>query len=241
MTYEPPGSTLHAFHIFLPSIVLNWVSVVCAVVAVATAPDRRMSLVALIASVSTSVVSVITAALPALKILRDLSAAQAEAERAKIREELSGLRSFLGGIVQGSPDAILEKDLNGTIRSWSKGAETLFGWPAPEIVGQNMRVLTPEDKWAEEYEIIEHVRIGSPVTNLRTARRTRDGRRVEVTLFITPIRDTLDRITGAVAVMRPTDWSVPPVPGPKQTPAAASSSRGGAGPGDSPGPRSPAG
>ena len=107
----------------------------------------------------------------------------------------------LASIVEFSDDAILSKDLNGTILTWNAGAERLFGYKAGEVVGQPVSVLLPPDRRAEEEQILAKLKAGERVEHLETIRLTKDGRRVDVLVTSSPIKDLDGRIIGASKII----------------------------------------
>ena len=100
-------------------------------------------------------------------------------------------------IVQHSHDAIVSKDLDGTVRSWNSAAERLFGWSALEIVGQSIRRLIPEDRHGEEDEILARVGKGELVPRFDTYRLHKNGELIPVSVTVSPIRDSSGRVIGA--------------------------------------------
>lgn len=108
----------------------------------------------------------------------------------------------LAAIVESSHDAIVGKDLDGTIRSWNGGAERVFGYTTAEAVGKSITLVVPEDRLDEERAILERLGRGERVEHFETQRVRKDGRRVEVALTISPIRDAEGHITGASKVAR---------------------------------------
>lgn len=124
---------------------------------------------------------------------------------AALRHVLEGAqqdRARLASIVEYSDDAILSKDLNGTILTWNAAAERLFGYAADEIVGRSIHCLIPEDRVEEERMILARVARGERVNHYETVRRRKDGGRVEVSITVSPIRDGRGRIIGASKVLR---------------------------------------
>ena len=113
-------------------------------------------------------------------------------------EELSRLAS----IVRCSDDAILSKDLNGIIRSWNKSAERLFGYSRREIVGRSIQILFPPDRIDEEAMILRRLRQGRPIKHYETVRRRKDSSLVEVSISLSPIRDSAGVICGAAKIVR---------------------------------------
>jgi len=114
------------------------------------------------------------------------------------QEELA----YLAAIVESSDDAIISKDLNGVVRSCNAAAERMFGYPAAELVGKPIRLIIPADRQAEEDEIIGRIRRGERVDHFQTVRRAKDGRLVDVSLTISPVRDGTGRIVGASKIAR---------------------------------------
>ncbi|HEV7301271.1 MAG TPA: ATP-binding protein [Tepidisphaeraceae bacterium] len=111
-------------------------------------------------------------------------------------------RARLIAIVESSDDAIVSKTLDGTITSWNKGAERIFGWTAAEVVGGPITVIIPPDRLAEEPQILRRLQAGERVDHFETIRRTKDGRLIDISVTISPIRDRAGRIVGASKVAR---------------------------------------
>lgn len=103
----------------------------------------------------------------------------------------------LAAIVESSDDAIVSKNLNGIIQTWNAGAERLFGFRADEIIGQPITLLLPPERMHEEEEILERVRSGRRVTHVETVRVTKDGRRIDVSVTVSPIKDQDGHVIGA--------------------------------------------
>jgi PAS domain S-box-containing protein len=108
----------------------------------------------------------------------------------------------LAAIVESSDDAIIGKDLAGTIMSWNRGAEAIFGYTAGEIVGRSIKVLFPPDRLAEEAGILEKLKRGERVHHYETIRRCKDGTHIPVSLTVSPIRDSHGTIVGASKIVR---------------------------------------
>jgi PAS domain S-box-containing protein len=108
----------------------------------------------------------------------------------------------LAAIVESSDDAIISKDLGGTITSWNHGAEQLFGYTAAEMIGQSILRLFPSDRHDEETRIITSVRRGIRVDHFETIRVRKDGSLVDVSLTVSPIRDAQGRTIGASTIAR---------------------------------------
>jgi PAS domain S-box-containing protein len=105
-------------------------------------------------------------------------------------------------IVESSDDAILAKDLNGTIISWNRGAERLFGYTAAEAVGRHVTMLIPLDRHNEEPEILGRIRRGERIDHYETIRRRKDGNLIEISLSVSPIRNREGRVIGASKIAR---------------------------------------
>ena len=108
----------------------------------------------------------------------------------------------LAAIVESSEDAIISKTLDGMVLTWNAGAERLYGYSAAEAKGQSMSFLLPPDRPDEEREILERIKRGERVEHFETARLRKDGRRIDVSLTISPIRDREGHITGASHIAR---------------------------------------
>jgi PAS domain S-box-containing protein len=108
----------------------------------------------------------------------------------------------LVSIVESSDDAIVSKDLDGTITSWNRGAERLFGYMAEEVIGKPVTILIPPDRMNEEPEIIGRVRRGERVDHYDTVRRRKDGSLIDISLTVSPIKDAGGRIIGASKIAR---------------------------------------
>lgn len=105
-------------------------------------------------------------------------------------------------IVNSSDDAIVAKDLEGTIVSWNRGAERLFGYTADEIVGKPVAMLIPADRYDEEPHILSRIRAGEAIDHYETVRRRKDGGLIEISLSVFPIRNRQGRIVGAAKIAR---------------------------------------
>jgi PAS domain S-box-containing protein len=119
-------------------------------------------------------------------------------ERKQAEEE----RARAAAIVESSDDAILSKNLNGIIQTWNAGADRLFGYRAEEAVGQPITLLLPPERIHEEEEILERVRNGQRVEHLETVRVTKDGRRLDVAVTVSPVKDQNDQIIGVSKIIR---------------------------------------
>jgi PAS domain S-box-containing protein len=110
---------------------------------------------------------------------------------------------LLSAIVDSSDDAIISKDLNGTITSWNRSAERLFGYTAEEAIGQPVAaLLIPADRQGEEAAILARLRNGERVDHFETKRRRKDGTPVDISLTVSPVKDSSGRIIGASKIAR---------------------------------------
>src|SRR3954469_22800555 len=112
------------------------------------------------------------------------------------------LRARLASIIDSSDDAIISKTLDGVITSWNRAAERVFGYSAGEAIGQHVFLIIPDDRRAEEEEVLSRLRRGEKIDHFETVRRARDGRLIPVLLTVSPIRDATGRIIGASKVAR---------------------------------------
>lgn len=108
----------------------------------------------------------------------------------------------LAAIVESSDDAIIGEDLDSLIRSWNKGAQSLFGYTAREAVGQSITILIPPDHAEEEPEILGRIKRGAQVSHYEAIRLRKDGRRGAISLTVFPIRDARGTIVGASEIAR---------------------------------------
>jgi PAS domain S-box-containing protein len=108
----------------------------------------------------------------------------------------------LARVVESSDDAIVSKDLNGTIISWNQAAERMFGYTAAEAVGRSIRMIIPADRQAEEDMVLARVREGEAITHFETIRVRKDGTLIPISLTVSPIHDEAGRVIGASKIAR---------------------------------------
>ncbi|HEY3841560.1 MAG TPA: PAS domain S-box protein [Bryobacteraceae bacterium] len=108
----------------------------------------------------------------------------------------------LAAIVASSDDGIIGKDLSSIVTSWNAGAERIFGYTAAEMIGSSIMRLIPEDRQAEETEILSRIRRGDRFDHFETVRLAKDGRQVHVSITVSPIKDSTGHIVGASKVAR---------------------------------------
>ena len=111
-------------------------------------------------------------------------------------------RARLAAIIESSDDAIVGKTLDGIITSWNPGAERIFGFTSEEAVGQHITLIIPADRREEEEGVLARLRRGERVDHFETIRRAKDGRQINISLTVLPIRDTAGHIIGASKVAR---------------------------------------
>jgi PAS domain S-box-containing protein len=118
------------------------------------------------------------------------------------RNRAEMLRAQLAAIVESSDDVIIGKTLDGIITSWNSGAERIYGYSAEETVGQPISMLVPPERPDEIPTILESIRRGEKVDHYETVRVTKDGRRLDISLTVSPIRNPAGDIVGASTIAR---------------------------------------
>lgn len=118
------------------------------------------------------------------------------------RVQAEAVREHMAAVVDSSDDAIIGKDLDGIINAWNRGAEKIFGYSASEAMGHPMVMLFPPDRTTEESGILARIRRGESVEHFETVRIRRDGRKIDVSVTISPIRDGSGAIVGASKIAR---------------------------------------
>src|SRR5271157_1003828 len=126
-----------------------------------------------------------------LKVARDIS------DRLRAEEE----RAYLASIVESSDDAIIGRSMEGSIQSWNRGAERLYGYTAQEAIGQPIAMVIPPDR-AQEFVSSDRLKRGEPIQELETVRVGKDGRRIDVSVIISPMKDAAGRVFGAATIAR---------------------------------------
>jgi PAS domain S-box-containing protein len=127
-----------------------------------------------------------------LGVARDLT------ERIHVEET----RSRMAAIVESSDDAIIGKDLDGIVSSWNKGAARIFGYSAQEMIGQSVLRIVPPERAPEEQAILSHIAQGQSIEHSETIRQTKDGRLIDVSISVSPIRDISGKVIGASKIAR---------------------------------------
>ncbi len=118
------------------------------------------------------------------------------------RKQAEEIRARLAAIVESSDDAIVGKTLDGIIRSWNEGASRLFGYSAAEAIGQPITLIIPPERHGEEKAIIKRLRAGERIEHFETVRVTKEGRFVDISLTVSPIRNAEGDVVGASKIAR---------------------------------------
>jgi len=118
------------------------------------------------------------------------------------RKQAERTNGLLAAIVDSSDDAIVSKSLDGIITSWNKGAEQLFGYSAKEAIGQNIRLIVPQDRHHEEATILTLLARGERVDHFETVRVRKDGSMLDISVAISPVKDAAGAVIGASKVAR---------------------------------------
>ena len=122
--------------------------------------------------------------------------------RANIEGGEQALTGWLEAIIESADDAIMSKTLDGILTSWNKAAENIFGYTADEAVGKPVLMLIPDDLRDEEAMILGKIRAGQRIEHYETTRVAKDGRRITVSLSVSPIKGADGTIVGASKILR---------------------------------------
>jgi PAS domain S-box-containing protein len=117
-------------------------------------------------------------------------------------EQIGEYRSRLASIIDSSEDAILSKSLDGTITSWNKGAEAIYGYAPEEVIGKRISMLAPSDRADEIADILQKIARGETIEHYESIRVTKEGRHVNVSISVSPLRNASGEIVGASAIAR---------------------------------------
>jgi PAS domain S-box-containing protein len=134
------------------------------------------------------------------KTTRPSGSAPVERRTPELRNDLA--EHHYQAIIESSEDAILSKDLSGVILSWNRGAERLFGFGSEEAVGRPVTIVIPLDRRDEEPAILEKIHRGERIEHFETVRQRKDGSLVDISLTISPIRNSRGEIVGASKIAR---------------------------------------
>ncbi len=118
------------------------------------------------------------------------------------RKHAEALNAHLAAIVESSDDAIISKTLEGIILSWNQGAEHIFGYTAEEVIGKSISILIPPDRIDEEPLILERLKRGARIDHYETVRVRKDGRPLNISLSVSPIKDSSGKIIAASKIAR---------------------------------------
>jgi PAS domain S-box-containing protein len=118
------------------------------------------------------------------------------------RKRADEAQARLAAIVESSEDAIVSKNLDGTVLSWNEGARRMFGFTPQELIGQSILKIIPPDLHHEEVDILRKVRVGEPIDHFETTRVAKDGAQVEVSLAISPLKDRNGKVIGTSQIAR---------------------------------------
>jgi PAS domain S-box-containing protein len=118
------------------------------------------------------------------------------------RKQVEAKLAQLAAIVESSDDAIIGKTLDGLITSWNAGAGRLYGYSAAEAIGKPVSMLIPEDRPHELSEILAKVKRGERIDHYESVRMSKDGRRLDVSISVSPIKDASGQISGASTIAR---------------------------------------
>ncbi len=135
------------------------------------------------------------------RIEEELRRANEELEHRKTRE-LRDSQNRMALIVNSSQDAIIGKNLEGIITQWNAGAEEIYGYTAQEVIGRPISLLAPKDRADEIPEILRKIRTGERVEYFETVRVTKDGRRLNMSVSVSPILDAEGKVIGASTIAR---------------------------------------
>jgi PAS domain S-box-containing protein len=118
------------------------------------------------------------------------------------RKQAHETARLLSSIVECSDDAIIGKNLDGTVLSWNQGAERIYGYSPGEMVGRSISLLIPPDRGDELPEILEYLKLGQRIEHLETQRVKKDGQRISVSVTMSPLKDRDGNIVGASTIAR---------------------------------------
>ena len=118
------------------------------------------------------------------------------------RHKVEEYHSQIAAIVEASNDAIIGKTLEGTITSWNRGAEEIYGFSAEEMVGNRIERIVPDNHRDELAETLQRVRLGQRINSLETEALCKDGRRLQISLSLSPITDRQGRVVSVASISR---------------------------------------
>jgi PAS domain S-box-containing protein len=118
------------------------------------------------------------------------------------RKEAEKALQHYAALVESTDDAVIGKTLEGYVTSWNRGAEITFGYTREDMVGKHISMLIPDDRKEEETVILDQIRRGESVDHYETVRRRKDGRLIDISITVSPIRDDQGNIIGASKLAR---------------------------------------
>ncbi|AEV96593.1 PAS/PAC sensor signal transduction histidine kinase [Niastella koreensis GR20-10] len=118
------------------------------------------------------------------------------------QKNIEGSNGHFAAIVESSDDAIISKTLESIVTSWNKSAERIFGYTAQEMIGVSITKIVPPDRLDEEPEILERLKRGERIDHFETKRLTKDGRLLDISLSISPVKNSKGVIIGASKIAR---------------------------------------
>ena len=117
-------------------------------------------------------------------------------------EQVAALTNRLAAIIESSDDAVISKNLDSIIQTWNQGAEKIFGYSAAEVIGKSITILIPEDHQDEEPTILARLRRGERIDHYETIRRRKDGKLIDISLTVSPIKNSAGAVIGASKIAR---------------------------------------
>lgn len=117
-------------------------------------------------------------------------------ENAELYDEVNREKAYIENLVENAGDAIVSTDIEHWILTWNRGAEVIFGYNKAEVMGRNLAVLLPQDRFGELEEMPEHVKRTGVIRNLETQRRRKDGSVIDVVLAVSPVEDSEGQTIG---------------------------------------------
>ena len=118
------------------------------------------------------------------------------------QRQAAAAQAHLAAIIESADDAIISKDLNGIIQTANATAERVFGYGPGELLGAPVRILIPADRQTEEDHILARIRRGERIEHFETIRVRKDGRLIDISLTVSPIKDASGAIVGVSKIAR---------------------------------------
>jgi PAS domain S-box-containing protein len=178
--------------------IMHYTGMAAATFTVGSAPAHSNTAHAVsVSSLSIVGIIVVTFLILGIAVLTSLAGRQFSIQAVKLEA-----RAHLAAIVESSDDAIIGKTLEGVILTWNSAAESMFGYSAQEAVGKKMTMLIPPERSSEEPDILARIARGEKVAHLETTRTRKDGRSLDVSMTISPMRDSRGKIIGASNIAR---------------------------------------